>query len=240
MDIRNYHSALPGPSAASGGRQFKKRLKGHHGDVVHQVLDTKLGSPVPGDIMKTAGTKNNEVLTYSQSHRILGGHNSQATENFVKNFQLIGPYLTVMADLNPSSVMGYSTKTSTNEIVDFHFFPGFINDVLKHVLPVISVDAAHLKSIYRGTMFIATVKSGNNDIYPIGLLFSSGNEDKRTWTKFLNLLKQAFPIITDPHRDHPLVFISDRDKGLTESLKDIFPNNLETNCAYHIDRKSVV
>ena len=234
MDIRNYHSVLPGPSLASGGRQFKKRLKGNHGDVVDQVLDTKLGSPVPGDIMKTAATKNNDVLSYSQSHRIIYGHNSQSTETFVKNFELIGPYLTVMADLNPFSVMGYSTKTSTNEIVDFHFFPGFINDVLKHVLPVISVDAAHLKSIYRGTMFIATVKSGNNDIYPIGLLFSSGNEDKRTWTKFLNLLKQAFPVITDPDRQHPFVFISDRDKGLMQSLKEVFPNNLETNCAYHI------
>ena len=91
----------------------------------------------------------------------------------------------MMDHLNPFSVIGYSTRTSTNEIIDFHLFPGFINEVLNHVRPVISVDAAHLKSIYRGTMFIETVKSGNNDIFPIGLLFSSGNEDKRTWTKFL-------------------------------------------------------
>ena len=108
--IRNYHSVDQGPSAASDGRDFKKRLKGNYGDVMEQVLDTKLASPVPGDIMKTAATKKNVTLRYAQAHRLLSAQVSHDRDSFVKNFQLIGPYLTMMAHLNPASVMGSSRK----------------------------------------------------------------------------------------------------------------------------------
>ena len=52
-----------------------------------------------------------------------------------------------------------------------------MNDALKFVRPVVSLDAAHLRSEYKGTLYIASVLSGNNDVFPIGLLISSGNED---------------------------------------------------------------
>ena len=50
---------------------------------------------------------------------------------------------------------------------------------------------------YRGTLYIASVLSDNDDIYPIGFMIANENEDNNRWTKSLCLLKQACPIISE-------------------------------------------
>jgi hypothetical protein len=90
------------------------------------------------------------------------------------------PFLEAMKKCNPVSVIG-CTNSPTNELVDFYFFPGFMNDTLQFVRPVVLLDAAHLRSEYKGTLYVASVLvSGNNDVFPIGVLISSGNEDSAT------------------------------------------------------------
>jgi hypothetical protein len=42
-----------------------------------------------------------------------------------------------------------------------------------------------------GTLYIASVLSGNDDIYPIGFMIANGNKDNDRWTKMLCLLNQA-------------------------------------------------
>ena len=169
------------------------------------------------------------------------------------NFQLIIPYLEEMRKSNPLSVIGY-TRGSACNIVDLHFFPAIANDVLKLVHPVISLDAGHLRSEYKGMLYIASVLSGGDEIYPIGFMISTGNEDRKTWTKILGLLKEACPIISqqgfsavNPERDaedadappeaerSQFLFISDRDKGLKPALKEVFPDHVEMSCAKHIE-----
>jgi hypothetical protein len=58
-----------------------------------------------------------------------------------------------------------------------------------------TLDAAHLQSENKGTLYVASVLSGNNDVFPFGVLISYGNEDRATWTKMLTLLKDASPIL---------------------------------------------
>jgi hypothetical protein len=156
------------------------------------------------------------------------------------------PYLEAMKKFNPVSVIG-CTKSPTNELVDVYFFPGFMNDTLQFVRPVVLLDAAHLRSEYKGTLYVASVLSGNNDVFPIGVLISSGNEDSATWTKMLTLLKEFSPILIaeqglDEHQGEDaafcgrsFVFVSDWDKGLKPALKEVFPRNLEFICAKHIE-----
>ncbi|KAI2509390.1 protein FAR1-RELATED SEQUENCE [Fragilaria crotonensis] len=135
-----------------------------------------------------------------------------------------------MKQCNPKSVIR-CTKSETNELVDVYFFPGFMNKALKFVRSVVLLDAAHLCSEYNGTLYVTSVLSGNNDVFPIGLMISSGNEDGATWTKMLRLLKQVSPILSG----HSFVVISDRDKGLKVALNDVFLRNLEFSCAKHIN-----
>jgi hypothetical protein len=112
---------------------------------------------------------------------------------------------------------------------------------LKHVRPVICLDAAHLNSPEKGMLYVASCLSGANEIYPIGFLISKGNEDDATWTKMLRLLYEACPSLSvhEPTlevrrytgeeygtQNHAFLFMSDRDKGLQPALSEVFPNNI--------------
>ena len=110
--------------------------------------------------------------------------------------------------------------------------------------PVLSLDAAHLKSVFKGTLYVASVLTGSNDIFPIGFMISAGNEDGASWRKMLRYLKKACPIIgeqvygnvdVDGVARPPFLFISDRDKGLKPALKAVFPDKFEMSCAKHIE-----
>jgi hypothetical protein len=96
-------------------------------------------------------------------------------------------------------------------------------DALKFVQPVVLLDAAHLRSEYKGTLYIASVLSGNNDVFPLGVVISSRNEDQATWTKMLLLLlEQGFHgMVAPPLCECPFVFVSDLDKGLKPALKEV-------------------
>ena len=97
-------------------------------------------------------------------------------------------------------------------------------------------------------LYIASVLLGGYDIYPVGFMIASGNEDRKMWTKMLRVLKEACPIIckqgfraVNQERDVDMrprsqfLFISDRDKGLKPALKEVFPDNIKMSCAKHIE-----
>jgi transposase-like protein len=62
------------------------------------------------------------------------------------------------------------------------------------------------------------------------------------WHYFLQHLNIACPLIAtnhplEAHKRHGyFTFISDRDKGLVQALKDVFPKNHTTQCSIHIQR----
>jgi Transposase, Mutator family len=140
-----------------------------------------------------------------------------------------------------------------------------MNNSLEFVRPVISLDAAHLRSEFKGTLYIASsTLTGANDAFLIGFMIAAGNEDRRTWVRMQTYLKEAFPIISHQgqgdercanisqqgqgegvddaslpktsasNRATPFLFVSDRDKGLKEAVKEVFPANVEFSCAQHI------
>jgi hypothetical protein len=79
---------------------------------------------------------------------------------------------------------------------NIHVFPGFMNESLSYVRPVLSLDAAHLKGVHKGTLYVASVLFSANNVHPIGFMISKGNEDGNTWTRMLTLLKEACPILS--------------------------------------------
>ena len=103
--------------------------------------------------------------------------------------------------------------------------------------PMISVDAAHLKSAYKSTIFIYSGLIGNDKAYILAFGTGGGNEDWRTWNTFNTLFAKAClsaSFVEDGHAYSKFMFISDRDKGLDKSLSKIFPRNHATNCVHHI------
>ena len=109
------------------------------------------------------------------------------------------------------------------------FFPHYTEHVLQHLWPVISMDAAHLKSCYKGTISIYSGLTGTEQAYIWAFGIKRGNEDFVSWDIFNTLFAQACPcvrIVEERHIYLRYVFVSDRDKGLDKSLAKTFPNNL--------------
>jgi len=105
-----------------------------------------------------------------------------------------------------------------------------------------SLDAAHMKTTGGGgTLYIASVTSACNDIFPVAIALMVENENKDGWLWFLNNLKSGIPVLDE---DHPkegvayklFTFMSDRQKGLIEAVKEVFPLNHHCFCAVHIAR----
>ena len=121
-----------------------------------------------------------------------------------------------------------------------------MNNKLRHVRPVMSLDATHLRSVWKGTLFIASVKTGMDEIFPIAFSITTDNENYEGWKYFCQHLQKACPTLQMTHveprcnRFDYFTFVSDRDKGLQESLKEIFPNNHQTSCTVHIQRNVLV
>ena len=132
----------------------------------------------------------------------------------LRSFQLVKPYLEELKRANPGSVLGM-TRLETFELESIYFFiHGFMNNSLKFVRPVISIDAAHLRSKFKGTLYIASTLTGANDTFPIGFMIAAGNEDCRKWVRMLTYLKEACPIISQQGQcDKACADISQQGQG---------------------------
>jgi MULE transposase domain/Ulp1 protease family, C-terminal catalytic domain len=230
------HSMGRRPARAGGGRKWKERRATMMNELVVEAMKTKEGSPTSADIVKTAALLKGEVVPYDAAYRILTQQSQLCKKQATKGYELIIPYLKNLSKTNPDSVVGYECDRN-DSLYQLYIIPGFMNRVLKHVRPVISLDAAHMKLGGSGTLFIASTLSAANEVYPIGFLLSAGNEDNKTWTTFLLKLREACPIIIKQGDDSsfPFCFVSDRDKGLKQALKTVFPDNVDLLCVKHIE-----
>ena len=145
---------------------------------------------------------------------------------------------------NPESAVFYE-RDSDKAITSLFICPAIMNNKLRFVRPVISLDAAHLSSENKGTLYLATIKSGNDEILPIAIGMTIENENYKGWKYFLNHLKTSCGVLTINHRFarcHPFklfTFISDRDKGLLPAIQELFPENHQTNCQFHIRANAI-
>ena len=93
---------------ARDGRQWKKRHAGKLDDMIVQVVRTKKDRPTPADVIKTAASRDGEVITYMPAYRSLNNQSRAQLRQSSKNFELLPGYLEAMKQLNPDSVIGYS------------------------------------------------------------------------------------------------------------------------------------
>lgn len=98
----------------------------------------------------------------------------------------------------------------------------------KFCRPFLCLDGTHIKNKYKGHMLAATGKNGNQGIYPLAFAIVD-SEDENNWTWFLtNLYK-----ILEP-QGRKITFISDRNKGLLESVQNVFPDAYHAFCLHHL------
>ena len=227
-------------TTTADGRAPKSRASVKVGPVVDTVAMVKHDKPQARDIMKAAANTQGFQATYQQSYRAIQKANSQNFMLHQSSFQLLLPYLQRFDDSNPGSKT-VAVRDDDNNIQKIFLCPSIMDHAIKFVRPVMSLDAAHLKSEWKGILYTASVKTACDELYLVAFALMHDNENASSWRWFLENLNSALPTLSSDH-PHPSVrhklftFVSDRQKGLIEALNDVFPLNHSTYCAVHIAR----
>ena len=135
--------------------------------MIVQVIQTKKEKPAPADVVKTAATQLGKVVPYMSAYQALKSKTREQKQMQTKNFQLINPYLQALKNANDGLVIGFSRNSQNCMTAEIHVFPGFMNKSLSFVHPLVSLNAAHLNGVYKGTMYVASVLSGANDLVAV-------------------------------------------------------------------------
>jgi hypothetical protein len=176
------HKGQLRPGFAKDGRKLKSRKKGLLQATIDEVAMMKDGEPRPKDVMKAAGTTKGINASYMDSYRAIAQDEKYKKFNDHESFQLVIPYLKKLKKNNPGSHIAF--KCNDNHLNKIFICVGFMNSNLRSVRPVMSLDAAHLRSKWKGTLFIASVKTALDEIYPVAIGISSENEDYKGWFFF--------------------------------------------------------
>jgi hypothetical protein len=144
---------------------------------------------------------------------------------------------------NLISTIEYELDDS-NSLVRCFMCPGFLNESLYYLIPVISLDACILRSDAKGTLYFATTSSPLNKIYTVVTGISAANECSEEWIFFNLNLKIAVPVLDT--KDHAIVdhfynklsFISNRENCIIHAFITYLPTCIIyiAQCAIHIRR----
>ncbi|KAI2512387.1 hypothetical protein MHU86_2049 [Fragilaria crotonensis] len=138
--MKTRHAEVRRPPLAADGRKWKTRYSSKMlTDAITKVLKNKHVAPTARDVVKTLANRKNDsqVVSYNTAWRAVNRDTMVTKRLGYKSFQLVGPYTEELARTNPGSVLGF-LRLPTFELQSVHFFPGFMNNALKFVRPVIS------------------------------------------------------------------------------------------------------
>ena len=178
---------------AKGGRELEKRRKGQLQQSYLLASLTHRSSPRPGDIQITAGNYEGEDITYNTCWRKLQEVKQVTRKVAEKAFELVIPFLEEWNENNPQSMVEWLVDDQKC-IPQVYVCPAYTDKVLLYMDPVISVDAAHLKLAYKGTIFIYSGLTGNDEAYILAFGISGGNEDYQTWNTFNKIVYNGLSI----------------------------------------------
>lgn len=235
---------------AKGGRRWKKRNRVLMKNVYGRVITTKSDPPQAADMIKTAATMLGEDIKYFPAYRKLRSENFASTVAATKAFELISPYLEKFNLVNPGATTHVEVDNE-DRVVSLFVCPAFMNNNLKYVRPVISLDSAHLRSSFKGGIQIYSGLNAADEVYIYAFALVARNECFESWQYSNKLFSAACPILQQDYIDdleggsnqvsrptsktfHDATFMSDRDKGLGKSLDVTFPQNHSSNCSHHI------
>ncbi|KAH6805124.1 hypothetical protein C2S51_029955 [Perilla frutescens var. frutescens] len=98
--------------------------------------------------------------------------------------------------------------------------------------PVIAIDGTHLKGKTKGILFVAVMKDGNEQCFPLAIGVGPIENDA-AWTWFMERFKRAFGDRDD------LVIVSDQHVSIKNAVKAVYPTAVHGLCYYHIAKNLI-
>jgi hypothetical protein len=156
------------------------------------------------------------------------------------SFQLIPDYLRRLQEADPDTYTRCKINKHTGRFEAAFFALGPARKAFASLRGLVGLDGTHTRSKYGMTLLTAVMLDADNHVVPIAwALVPIENED--WWHWFCAHIKRAFQIDTEERSWWPvtlssfsLTFISDRDKGLSNSVERVFPDAAYSYCCQHI------
>ncbi|KAI5335436.1 hypothetical protein L3X38_025569 [Prunus dulcis] len=181
----------------------------------------------PSDIMRDVKNNFGCTIHYSKAWKARELALLSIRGSAEEAYYILPAYCYELERMNPGTKTDIRTDENNHFVYLFMAVGACIRGFRSSMRPVIAADATHLKSKYKGVMFVANAFDGNRNIYP--LAFGIGDlETDASWHWFFTKLHEAIGECPD------LVIISDRNVSIENVWNKIFPTAQHGICFYHM------
>ena len=201
----------------------------------HLIVDCPKATPrnLQDFVKRTTGTD----LHYRTAHRAKKLCSDRLMHNEVMGFQYIGPYFRKVEAKMPGSVAVMERDEDNRLLRTFVMLQPMIES-FKYGLPVLSLDACHLRNQFKGCLMAATMMDSLHQIH----LLAWGTcpvENGEHWDWFLRHVRYHMPqrdigYGDDTSSQRIITIFSDREKGIARALTAHFPTSYHVFCYFHI------
>ncbi|KAL3635155.1 hypothetical protein CASFOL_019702 [Castilleja foliolosa] len=171
----------------------------------------------PKDIVNDIKIKYGVQLNYFQAWRGKEIAKEQLQGSYKEAYNQLPFFCEKVMETNPGSLATFTTKQDSSFHRLFVSFRASLYGFEQGCRPLLFLDSIFLKSKYQGSLLAATAADGDDGVFPIAFAIVDMESDDN-WRWFLQQLKTALPMCCG------LTFVADREKGLRESISDIFQN----------------
>ncbi|CAH1440286.1 unnamed protein product [Lactuca virosa] len=154
-------------------------------------------------------------LNYSQARRAKEYAREQLLGSYKDAYSELPFFCEKIMETNPGSLATFSTKEDSSFHRLFVSFHASISGFLQGCRPLLFLDSTPLNSRYQGMLLTATAADGDDGAFPVAFAVVD-EETAENWRWFLTELKLVV------HTPGQITFVADFQKGLRESLREIF------------------
>ncbi|XP_017974504.1 PREDICTED: uncharacterized protein LOC108661579 [Theobroma cacao] len=134
--------------------------------------------------------------------------------------KIIGELMSHKLQVNGAALRPNDIIVATNEIEIFKYYfwaYGACIRVFRDVMhPTVAIDATHLKSRFKGVLFVAVCKDANEFVYPVAFGISHV-KDEDSWMWFLSKLRETVGCL------ETTMFISNQHLGIKKAIQNAYP-----------------
>ncbi|KAK9292930.1 hypothetical protein L1049_020912 [Liquidambar formosana] len=143
------------------------------------------------------------------------------------SYDLLRWYKDEVTKTNPGSVIKIKNDSNLGRFkrvfVSYYAYKYGFN----YCRPLLFLDGTFLEGRYKGNLFAATAKDGNQGLFPVAFAIVDA-EDEDNWYWFLSHLSLLLL------HDRPITFISDRHRRLINNVLFDFPNGFYAYYLHHL------
>ncbi|CAL5402006.1 unnamed protein product [Camellia sinensis] len=169
----------------------------------------------PKDIVNDIKQEYGIQLNYFQAWRGKEIAKEQLQGSYKEAYNQLPFFCEKMMETNPGSVATFATNNDSSFHRLFVSFHASLYGFQQGCRPLLFLDSTPLKSKYQGTLLAATAADGDDGVFPVAFAVVDAETDDN-WCWFLLQLKSALSVAQS------ITFVADREKGLRESIADIF------------------